>query len=217
MHLERRLQQAGFLNSLAQTLLKAASPGIPDFYQGSEVWDISLANPDNRRPVEYHARKAMLQDLDAREEKDGAEATARALMCVPESAGIKMWVTSRLLRFRRAQPDLFAHGSYSVLRSKGPRNRNLIAFGRAMRGQRMIALVGRFFAEIDAIPYPDRALGIWKETTFRLPAEFAGLRYRDILTGRVFEPISTSMGATLTLHEVLDVMPVALLTNVETA
>ena len=98
----------GAINSLAQTLLKLTAPGVPDIYQGNEIWDFSLVDPDNRRPVDYAQRREMLDSLD--------KATPENLLGRWQDGRIKLFLTQRLLVFRRENPALFAHGSYTPLR-----------------------------------------------------------------------------------------------------
>src|SRR5207244_10939667 len=101
----------GAINSLTQTLLKLTSPGVPDIYQGDEIWDYSLVDPDNRRPVDYNRRREMLAALPG--------ATPGELMRAWPDGRIKMFLTQRVLRFRREHADLFQRGEYLPLRASG--------------------------------------------------------------------------------------------------
>src|SRR5206468_2741938 len=103
---QRRVSHFGLLNSLAQTLLKITLPGVPDTYQGTELWDFSLVDPDNRRPVDYSRRREMLRDLDARVAAAGADRRelARELLRAKEDGRVKLYVTSQALRCRRDHP-----------------------------------------------------------------------------------------------------------------
>src|SRR6185437_13801346 len=107
----------GMVNSLSQLALKAASPGVPDFYQGSDLWDFNLVDPDNRRPVDFAARERALDDVDrmlALPPAERAGAIAAAVADWP-SGLVKLLVTAALLRFRRAQPEVFLEGDYLPL------------------------------------------------------------------------------------------------------
>src|SRR3984957_21348957 len=119
-------------NSLSQLLVKIASPGVPDFYQGSELWSFHLVDPDNRQPVDYEVRSQMARKLQNEGEKDPAALLAR-LTNRPCDGAIKLFLTSRALRFRREQFDLFAEGSYLPLAAKGRRSNHVIAFARAFQ------------------------------------------------------------------------------------
>ncbi|HEX8853416.1 MAG TPA: malto-oligosyltrehalose synthase, partial [Pyrinomonadaceae bacterium] len=109
---QRTTARAGLFNSLSQVLLKTCAPGVPDFYQGTELWSFTLVDPDNRRPVDYEVRRAMLASLDAEAEACGAPALVERLMSDAEDGRIKLFVTSRALRLRRARRELFSSGEY---------------------------------------------------------------------------------------------------------
>ena len=122
---ERRVGHHGLFNSLSQTLLKLASPGVPDTYQGTELWDFSLVDPDNRRPVDYERRRRMLQDLRSAAESAGGDLRdlARDLVAAKEDGRIKLYVTHRSLACRRDHPGLFTAGEYVPLAAEGSRGR----------------------------------------------------------------------------------------------
>jgi (1->4)-alpha-D-glucan 1-alpha-D-glucosylmutase len=120
---EHRLIERGRINSLAQVALLLTCPGVADLYQGSEVWDLSLVDPDNRRPVDYDARSRLLDDLAA---AGPQEALARA-----DEGGPKLWLIHRLLSHRRASPHHYGSGSrYEPLRVSGPKSGHVLAFAR---------------------------------------------------------------------------------------
>ncbi len=108
---QTRIARAGMLNSLSQTILKIASPGVPDFYQGSELWTLNLVDPDNRRPVDYARRSAMLAKMREAAHRDPL-ATTRHLLKDMNSGAIKMYLINRAMEFRRAHPELFMRGDY---------------------------------------------------------------------------------------------------------
>ena len=134
-----RTSMIGALNSLSQLTLKALGPGVPDFYQGTEFWDLSLVDPDNRRPVDFAARKQAL----ALDDYDWADRAAHW-----QDGRIKMSLTRRLLSVRRAFADLFARGDYEPVTVGGPQAAHVIAFSRRWKGQQVIVAVGRHFAEL---------------------------------------------------------------------
>jgi (1->4)-alpha-D-glucan 1-alpha-D-glucosylmutase len=126
----------GAFNSLAQLILKATSPGVPDFYQGSEFWDLSLVDPDNRRPVDYAARRAAIARLDF------ASAVARW-----REGWLKLWLTERLLALRNRWPDLFRAGSYEPLAVEGAAADHVLAFRRRHGDTAIVVIVSRLLAE----------------------------------------------------------------------
>ena len=129
----------GALNSLSQLTLKAMAPGVPDFFQGTEFWDLSLVDPDNRRPVDFAARKQTL----AVDDYDWADRAANW-----QDGRIKMSLTRRLLSIRRAFADLFARGDYEPVAVTGPQAAHVIAFSRRYKGRQIIVAVGRHFAAL---------------------------------------------------------------------
>ncbi|MDP8921654.1 MAG: malto-oligosyltrehalose synthase, partial [Chloroflexota bacterium] len=152
--LQARIAEAGAINSLAQVLLKLTVPGVPDVYQGNELWDFSLVDPDNRRPVDYKLRARHLRDLGrvvGRAEKAGAgraappplQDLARSLVAQYEDGRIKLYVTWRTLRFRRDCPELFEAGSYAALEAAGRRRDNVCAFSREYGEERIVVAVPR--------------------------------------------------------------------------
>ena len=120
--LAEEIAQIGAINSLSQTLLKLTSPGVPDFYQGNEIWDFSLVDPDNRRAVDYEQRQKMLDSL--------GQATPEELLGNWRDGRIKLFLTQRLLIFRRENPALFAQGSYEPLELSGEFASSCVAFAR---------------------------------------------------------------------------------------
>ncbi len=190
-------------NSLAQLVLKLASPGVPDFYQGTELWDFSLVDPDNRQPVDFELRQKLLDELR------GSSLTpaqlARELYGSWEDGRIKLFLTHAGLAARRAAPELFGAGSYLPLKPEGPRAAQLAAFARS-RGPRLaVAVVPRLVAGLLDGPRLDaeRFAGMHVP----VPALQAGDKLRDVLTGeeRVVQPEG------LAADELFSTLPVALL------
>jgi (1->4)-alpha-D-glucan 1-alpha-D-glucosylmutase len=153
---------AGRMNSLAQTLLKLVLPGVPDLYQGSELWDLSLVDPDNRRPVDFERRRRLLRELDG---LDAARVVERMDEGLP-----KLWLIQRALRLRRERPRAFT-ASYEPILAKGQRRDHVIAFAR---GDQVIAVAPRF---------PVGLAGNWSDTTVVLPEG----RFHDRLSGTQVE------------------------------
>ena len=131
---QSRLAHYGALNSLSQVLLKVASPGVPDFYQGTELWDFSLVDPDNRRPVDFAKRVRLLKGLKL-QEKEGREGLISEMLSNWEDGRIKLYVIYQALKFRKSFLDLFLHGDYLPLAAKGDRDDNILAFAPQARKQ----------------------------------------------------------------------------------
>jgi (1->4)-alpha-D-glucan 1-alpha-D-glucosylmutase len=140
----------GYVNSLAQALVKLTAPGVPDLYQGTELWDFSLVDPDNRRPVDYKRRRQLLADLPAATPETVWERRREGLP--------KLWLTYQTLAFRRRHPDLFGpQGAYQPLSASGLRAEHVVAFAR---GGEAITVIPRLTRRID---------GEWGTTTIELP------------------------------------------------
>lgn len=200
--------RAGMLNSLSQTLLKIASPGVPDFYQGTELWSFTLVDPDNRRQVDYEERRALLASL--RDACTGdTDAFVKSLLEKPDDGRVKMYVTSRALNFRRERAGLFSRGSYAPLSARGRRAENVLAFAREHGEQACVAIAARFFTRLGVGQEGPLSLSAdaWRDTVLPL-GELGAARWRDVLTGREFE---TGDGGALRLADVLSPLPVALL------
>jgi (1->4)-alpha-D-glucan 1-alpha-D-glucosylmutase len=176
---------AGRINSLAQTLLKLTAPGIPDIYQGTELWDLSLVDPDNRRPVDYALRERLLADLD--------RATPEQIMARSDEGLPKLWVIRQTLHLRRRRPELFGpEGSYRPLAVTGERWGHVVAFAR---GDGVVTVVPRLVMRLEKR---------WLDTALELPAG----RWRNELTGQIVQGV-------VRLDDLLARFPVALLSRVD--
>jgi (1->4)-alpha-D-glucan 1-alpha-D-glucosylmutase len=211
---QRRIGQYGLWNSLSQTLLKLASPGVPDTYQGTELWDFSLVDPDNRRPVDYPRRRRMLGDL-----RSAAEAAAgnlrelaRELVAVKEDGRIKLFVTSRTMQCRRDHPGLLSAGEYTPMAVDGPKAAHLFAFVRRAGDVRALVGVPRLPAGLS--PDPDRPLlghEVWQDTRLILTGVAPGIRWRNIFTGEALVAEERDGRPSLAAADVFANFPVALL------
>ena len=198
----RRIAEIGMHNSLSQLVLKAASPGVPDFYQGCELWDFSLVDPDNRRPVDYELRQKLLDEV--RGSQISRAELARDLYAHWEDGRIKLFLTHATLQARRAQPELFAGGDYAALAAEGPRSANLCAFARTTQdGKLAIAVVPRLVAGlVQGARLPPQAFA---GTTLAVPG--ASGRLRDAFTGEEREVVK----GRLAVDQLFSTLPVALL------
>ena len=176
----------GALNSVAMALVKFTSPGVPDLYQGNELLDHSLVDPDNRRPVDYAARRAALDALAAlaREPPGALPGRVRALLDAPYDGRAKLWVIWRALALRRERPELFARGDYYPVAVAGARARHLVAYARRLGPSGTVTVAGRLFASL-GLPAGTPPLGetAWGDTVIDLSWLPAGVALRNLLTG----------------------------------
>ncbi len=201
---------AGMLNSLSQVILKLTLPGVPDIYQGNEIWDFSLVDPDNRRPVDFEVRRTLLKSLFEGHEGERC-ALLQQLMHNPEDGRIKLFLTAMALRLRQKLPSLFQQGSYLPLVVEGDKQNHVIAFIRAFEKQAVLVVSTRFYIPLmqeENIRIPvDR----WKDTYVIIPEEWKKMVFYNVLTGKE-APFDTVKGALcLRLEKVLDPLPYALL------
>ncbi|HEV3330754.1 MAG TPA: malto-oligosyltrehalose synthase [Bryobacteraceae bacterium] len=145
--LRETLARSGARNGLGQVLLKIASPGVPDFYQGCELWQLSLVDPDNRRPVDYQRRRAMLDQLLKRESEDQI-ALIRDLARNPTRDEIKLFVMYRALGCRRTNPELFARGDYIPLHASGAHAAHICAFARRWEDKWAVVIAPRWTSRL---------------------------------------------------------------------
>ncbi|WP_157118859.1 malto-oligosyltrehalose synthase [Azohydromonas lata] len=180
----------GALNSLTLVLLKYTLPGVPDLYQGNELPDLSLVDPDNRRPVDYELRSRMLESFEKHAASPDGLVNIQELMPSLHDGQLKLWFTWRLLQWRSAHAALFREGDYQPLNGAGERADHVIAFARETAdGEKLITVAGRFFARLMGLqtgwPLGEEA---WGDTAVELPAWTEGLTLRNILTGEKHEP-----------------------------
>jgi (1->4)-alpha-D-glucan 1-alpha-D-glucosylmutase len=207
------IARAGLYNSLSQTLLKITAPGVPDFYQGTEVWDFSLVDPDNRRPVDYAHRRKLLAALCAEETRDLPGLVTR-LVENPEDGRLKLYLTSRALRFRRERRDLFDTACYRPLKVKGAQRENVIAFARIAGDCAVISAAARFFIRLGLDSKAPTCPEVWGDTSLLLEGDLAPGRYRDVLTGATVRVPNSHGASGLELAEVFSRLPVTLLERV---
>ncbi|HET6182526.1 MAG TPA: malto-oligosyltrehalose synthase [Acetobacteraceae bacterium] len=193
----QRIGPAGAVNGLAQAALKLMSPGVPDFYQGTEFWDQTLVDPDNRRTVDFTARRAALAQDDP----------PAQLIGVWRDGRVKQALICRLLALRRAEPALFEQGTYEPLQVEGPRREHLIAFARRAGERFALTLVPRCTATMLNGDAPLFAEGAWRGTCVKLPPWAARTALRDMLAGASHRP-----DGSLTAGRALRSFPIAVLT-----
>ena len=205
-----RVATAGMLNSLSQVLLKIASPGVPDFYQGSELWDLSLVDPDNRRPVDYAIRQSMLAEI-TRAAANEPLALTKELFERPDDGRIKMYVTCRALGWRRKHARLFRDGAYVPIQGAGRRGHHLIAFGRGSSEHHVIVAAGRFFTGFGMLPQGAAGESAWSDTFLSVPPNLLQEDYVDLFTGQTVRADCERDARQLCMSEIFAHMPVSIL------
>jgi (1->4)-alpha-D-glucan 1-alpha-D-glucosylmutase len=194
---QRRVARIGLWNSLSQTLLKLTCPGVPDIYQGNELWDLSLVDPDNRRPVDYGRRQQFFDTLRSWGSAPDVASTKRLLQ-TPEDGRMKMYLIWRTLCFRQQYSDLFQQGEYLPLEVAGAKADRVVAFARKHQGLMAIVIVPRLVASLIHATVPTDASAssendsapmgpqIWGDTHVLLPDDVGG-KYRNVFTGEAFD------------------------------
>jgi (1->4)-alpha-D-glucan 1-alpha-D-glucosylmutase len=196
---QERVARLGFRNSLVQTMLKLTVPGMPDIYQGCELWDLSLVDPDNRRAIDYEHRRSLLAALEPtlRGNRRGAMID---MLETWRDGRLKLALTSLLLAHRRARPELFAAGNYETLVAIGSRADHVCAFVRARDDEVLLVVAARFPAKLEED-------ADWGDTAIEWPQRLAARsHWRNLFTGQAFERREA-----LEIGAVLADLPVAVL------
>src|SRR5262249_1410631 len=154
----------GGLNSLAVTLVKFTSPGVPDLYQGQESADLSLVDPDNRRPVDFVQRRRDLESMQAIAGQDDPAPVVAQMCTTPGDGRAKTWITWRALQLRRAHPDLFGAGDYTGLSVTGELARHVVAFARRKDDAVLVIVSARLFAQLGAERGTLPVAKLWRDT-----------------------------------------------------
>ena len=191
------IARLGAINSLSQVVLKLTTPGVPDIYQGNEVWDFSLVDPDNRRPVDYARRMEMLRSSET--------ASPDELLQKWPGGRIKLLVTQQLLRFRREHPALFQNGTYSPLTVTGTFAESCVAFAREHEGKWIVVIVPRLSSRVGFPPIGEK----WQDTTVELPGSLPREGARELFTGRDLR----LQNGLLQLSEAMAILPFAVFAN----
>ncbi len=222
---QQRVAYFGLFNALAQLVLKLTAPGMPDVYQGTELWDFSLVDPDNRRPVNYAERQALLDALQeqvsqAQQGGNGQDAVqlhdlASDLLAKRNDGRIKLYVTWQTLSLRGEHQQLFAEGDYLPLEAQGPKREHLCAFARRLDAAEIITIVPRLIVGltggIERLPL---GAEVWDDTWLDLPDAQPGQRYRNRYTGELLTVTEHEETPGLPMAEVLRSFPVAVLERI---
>lgn len=203
-----RVALHGALNSLSQLTLKMLAPGVPDFYQGTELWSFNLVDPDNRRAVDFRRRAALLEELRRREQEDAA-ATAAEVARQWRDGRVKMFVMRGGLEHRRANAERLERADYLELEAQGERARNVIAFARRLGSWWTLVVAPRWTVGLVEGPGLAPGAAAWGGTRLLLP-EGAPRRWRDVLRR---EEVEGEGG--LELGRICGAFPVAVLESVD--
>ena len=206
-----RVARLGMVNSLAQALLKITAPGVPDFYQGTELWDFSLVDPDNRRPVDFAARRTLLDRLQAQIADGGLAALARELLAHWEDGRVKLYIIHRALQCRRQRAELFRAGDYVPLQTGGAAAERVVAFARRRATRVVLTVVPRLAATLtDGGARLPVGSEVWQDTCVELPAELPAAAYADVFTDATLQ-VAADGARRLQVGDLLADLPVALL------
>lgn len=211
---QAKIAQYGIYNSLSQLLFKIVAPGVPDFYQGNELWDFSLVDPDNRRPVDFTVRKTMLRELRQamREASRGLIPLIRDLVKTRADGRIKLYVTMVALHFRQSHASLFQNGEYIPVHGIGENRDYTCAFARRYGDQSVIAVIPcRVVHLLSDVMNPPIGFAVWGETWIGLPFDQPKSRYRNIFTGEMLTSTMVAGQPAIPLASVLGKFPVAML------
>ena len=213
---QRMISHYGMFNSLSQTLLKICAPGVPDFYQGTELWDFSLVDPDNRRPVDYEKRVSMLAELQQKEAAMTGVQLAWDLSLNKEDGRIMLYLTHKALNYRRENRPLFEQGEYLPLSDEGARTGHVCAFERKLGGKCIVVAVPRFLTRLisggGSVPFGE---AVWEDTRLLLPEIGPGVQFRNIFTNEIIVTVLQDGKSVLPLAEVYASFPAAMLEQME--
>src|SRR5687767_5564791 len=205
-----RIAPAGYCNALSRLLMHLTAPGTPDIYQGDEMWNLALVDPDNRRPVDFATRRATLDRLDASLESGDRAAACQDMLRTIVDGRLKMHVTRAALRLRREMPGLFSRGRYTALEARGERQRHALACGRFGEGAVMVTAVTRLPMALSGTVGIPTGLA-WDASEIIFPGSDVPHRWRCALTGLTIETQEGEGGAALLAREVFLTLPIALL------
>jgi (1->4)-alpha-D-glucan 1-alpha-D-glucosylmutase len=204
---QTRIADLGIYNSLAQLLIKITAPGVPDFYQGSELWDLALVDPDNRHAVDYEKRRRLLADV-----KSGTPDTIATLLDQRADGRIKLFLMTRALETRARMRVVYEHGNYVPLPTAGSRRDCLFAFARRHDEGVALTCVPRLVAKLTSdAAAPPIGRGVWGDTRIELPPHLPHGPFRDAVTGATIDTEQDGPVITIPAGAVFDRLPVALL------
>ena len=203
---QKKVAYYGIFNSLSQTLIKITSPGVPDLYQGAEMWDLNLVDPDNRRPVDFNLRKSLLRNIKEQNQADLLSLVSQMLR-TREDGRIKLFLISTALETRKQHGDIFQMGTYTPLVVSGKLRDHLIAFLREYDGKRSVTIAPRFFVSLVEEGKLPLGSEVWQDTRVVMP-DIASANWTNTLSGEIIPG-----GNQLAVGQILKHFPVALLVS----
>ena len=208
---QQRVARIGFWNSLSQTLLKLTSPGVPDIYQGNELWDFSLVDPDNRRPVDYIRRRHVFESLLHWVGEPDPSAIGH-LLDTPEDDRLKLYLIWKTLCLRKEQPELFRQGEYLPLEILGTKADHVLAFARKFQNTNVVVIAPTLVARLlNDREIPPIGPELWEDTHLLVPSCPCSASYRNAFTGDAVEVQKAGNGAQIAIAKALATFPVAVL------
>jgi (1->4)-alpha-D-glucan 1-alpha-D-glucosylmutase len=206
---QRNIASYGMSNGLAQVLVKMTSPGVPDFYQGCELWDLRFVDPDNRGPVDFEHRAALLREIETRSQQDTLR-FCRVLVRNWHDGRIKLYLIWKILNLRRQHRQVFLEGHYLPLNASGKRKANVMSFARRKGNSWMVTVVPRWLRLARAPITLTRTAGFWLGSHLVLPMN-APECWVNALTGETLKTRHLRPGPSVPLSDVFRNYPVALL------
>jgi (1->4)-alpha-D-glucan 1-alpha-D-glucosylmutase len=214
---QRRISRFGLLNAMSQTLCKLTAPGVPDIYLGNETWDFSLVDPDNRRPVDYQKRRTMLASLESMDMDACVDrGLMKSLVEGIRDGRCKLFLTWKVLQFRRDHESLYRDGEYLPLRVTGEHAANVCAFARRHEGKLAVTIAPRLYLRLLGPDREDPPLGesVWEDTAVELPKECGEtVQLKNVLDGTTVPTSRTGNRVTVRMADALAHFPVGLLTT----
>jgi (1->4)-alpha-D-glucan 1-alpha-D-glucosylmutase len=205
---QKKIAFYGFLNSISQTLIKITSSGVPDFYQGTELWDLNMVDPDNRRPVDFNKRAKLLEAAQKLKPPEISESLTDF-----EDGKVKIYEIYKALEARNKNKALFQEGDYVPLTVKGALKRHIVAFCRRKNAEWAVVVAPRCLA--DVVGNGQLPLGeVWTDTFLSMPPD-APKEWKETFTGESFSLNKTSDSEGFFVAELLGAFPVALLLSGE--
>jgi (1->4)-alpha-D-glucan 1-alpha-D-glucosylmutase len=178
--LQQKIAEYGIYNSLSQVLIKNTAPGVPDLYQGAELWELSLVDPDNRRPVDYQKRREFLQDIK-KQSSQNILRLIKELIATKENGKIKLFLTHQLLIARKRFSELFQNGDYQEIQVSGEHKDSIIAFSRNYEDKTIVAIAPRFLTRIIRSGQLPLGIEVWSDTSLKL----ANKDWHNLIDGQV--------------------------------
>ena len=194
----QKIAEYGIYNSLSQVLIKNTAPGVPDLYQGAELWELSLVDPDNRRPVDYQKRREFLQEIKTRSSQNILQ-LIKELIATKENGKIKLFLTHQLLTARKKYLELFQNGDYQEIEITGKYKDSIVAFSRNYRDKTVVAIAPRFLTGVIEPGQFPLGMEVWSDTSLKL----ANNNWHNLIDGQIIREIAVG--------KILQNFPVALL------